>query len=137
MSLPSMWGHGGGSAGEIKLYSRGECGKSGWVPIGGVAPFSWRFLAVLVLASASSEIPSLPVWEKNVIGWKVASISPYETLCIISSLLIFTARSVVLTDLKGEFLVDLTYSESPLLPPKLSAGVTTLSGLSGGLGDVI
>ena len=41
----------------------------------------------------------------------------------------------MLADLVGEFLVDSTYSESLLLPPKLVVNVASLSGLSGGLGD--
>ena len=43
----------------------------------------------------------------------------------------------VLANIKGEFLVDLTYSELPSLPPKLAAGIPSLSGSAGGLGDMI
>ena len=80
---------------------------------------------------------SSSVWENSIVGKTMASISPSETSCIISSLLMFPVRSGVLAELKGEFLVDLTYSDSPLLPPKISADVTLLSGLAGGLGDTI
>ena len=40
-----------------------------------------------------------------------------------------------MADLVGTFLVNLSYSESPLLPPKLAHGVTPLSESEGGLGD--
>ena len=43
----------------------------------------------------------------------------------------------MLTELEGEFSVDLTYYELLLLPPKLDTNVTSLSGLAGGLGDAI
>ena len=41
-----------------------------------------------------------------------------------------------MTELVGKFLVNSTYSESPLLPPKMAAYMTSLSGLTGGLADV-
>ena len=41
----------------------------------------------------------------------------------------------MLAKLKGEFLVDFKYSESPSLPPKLAATMTSLLGSVGALGD--
>ena len=38
---------------------------------------------------------------------------------------------IVLVELLGEFLGDLTYSESPSLSPELAANVTSLFGLAG------
>ena len=42
----------------------------------------------------------------------------------------------MLTNIEGVFFVDSTYSESPLLPPKLAVNVTSRSGLADGLEDV-
>ena len=43
----------------------------------------------------------------------------------------------MLAELEGEFSVESIYSESLSLTRKLSADVTSLSGLVGGVGDVI
>ena len=112
-----------------------EYGKDGWVSTGGVAPFSWRFSVRMVLASARSGILISLVWVKSTVGRMMASISPSETLCIISRYLLCTPRYGVLADLVDEFLVDSTYSEFPPLPPKLDVDVKSLSGLAGDLGD--
>ena len=40
-----------------------------------------------------------------------------------------------MAELVGQFLVNLTYSEFPLLPPKLSANMTLLSGSADNLSD--
>ena len=40
-----------------------------------------------------------------------------------------------MAEIMGKFLVNSIYSESPSLPPKLAAKLTSLSGLVGGLGD--
>ena len=37
--------------------------------------------------------------------------------------------------LVGKFLVESTYSESPLIPSKLASNMTSISGLAGNLGD--
>ena len=46
-------------------------------------------------------------------------------------------RLGVFYEIEGEFLVDSAYSELPSLLPKLSDNVISLSGLEGGLEDVI
>ena len=40
-----------------------------------------------------------------------------------------------MAEIMGEFLVDSTYSELPLLPSELVADLTSLSVLAGDLGD--
>ena len=85
------------------MYSRSEYDEDGWVPTGGVAPLSWRFLGGLVLASVSSRISSSSVREKTTVGRTMASISPSEISCIVSSSLMCPSRSGVLADLVGEF----------------------------------
>ena len=105
------------------------------MPTGGIAPLSWRFLVELLSASASSGISSLLVWLDSTVGRTMASISPNDTLGIISISQMFTTRYGVLAELVGEFSVNSIYSEFPSLPPKLAADVTSLSGLAGSLGD--
>ena len=83
------------------MYSRGECREDGWGPTSGVVPLYWRFSVYLLSALASSRILRLSVWEKSTVGKKMASISPTETSYIISSSLMFPARSDVLAELKG------------------------------------
>ena len=136
-SLDSTQGHGRGLVRATEVSSRGECGNDGWVPTGGVAPLSWRFLVRSVLSSASSGILSSSVWEKSTVGRTMLSISPSETLCIVSSSLMCPARSGVFAYIEGEFSADLEYLESPKLSPKLAADMASLSGLVGGLGDAI
>ena len=100
--------------------------RIGWVPTGDVAPLSWKFLVSLVLASEIYGILSSSMWEKIIVGRTMDSTSPSETSCIVSSSLMCTARSG-----------DLKYSESPSLPTKLAADMTSLSGLADGLGGMI
>ena len=40
-----------------------------------------------------------------------------------------------MADIVGNFLVNSMYEQSPLVPPKLAAGITSLSGLAGNIGD--
>ena len=121
--------------GATKVYFRGECCKDVWMSNGGVVQLSWRFLVRFVLALVSSGISILLMWEKSSIGRTIVLISHTETSCIISTLMMCPLRFYMLAELEGEFLIDSTYSESPFLPPKLAADVTSLSGLAGGLGD--
>ena len=105
------------------------------MPRSGMAPLSWWFLVRLVSALASSGILSLLVWVKSTVGQTIASISSTKTSCIVSSLLMCPERSGVMAEIMGEFLVDSTYSELPLLPSELVADLTSLSVLAGDLGD--
>ena len=91
----------------------------------------------LVSALERSEILSSSVWEKSTVGQMMASISPSETLCIVSSSLMCPSRSGVLAELVGDFLADLKKSELPSLPPKLASNMTSLSGLEDRLEDTI
>ena len=75
------------------------------------------------------------VWVKIIIGQKLASVSPSDTSCIISSLLVCSVRYGAMFKIMGKFPVDLTYSELPSLAPKLASDVTSLSGSTGNLGD--
>ena len=116
------------------VYVRGERGKDGWVPIVGVAPLSQRFSVGSVSALAISADSISLVWVKITVDWTMALISISETLCIIYILLMCPARYGVMADLVGEFLVNSTYSESPLLPPELASDVKSLSGSAVNLG---
>ena len=130
-------GHGGGLSGATKVSSKGDCSEDVWVLTGGVVPLAWRFSGDSVLALETSVILISPVWEKIIVGWTMELISPSETSCIISSLLVCHTRSGVLADIKGKFLVNSAYSWSPPLPPTLAADVKSLSGSAGGLVDAI
>ena len=65
----------------------------------------------------------------------MASIDPSETLWIIYSFLMCTARSIMIADLVGKLLADLKYSELPSLPPKLASNMMSLPGSASDLGD--
>ena len=91
----------------------------------------------LVSASARSEIFSLLLWDKSSIGQTILLVSPYDTSCIVSSFLMCPAGYVLLAMLWGEFSVDSTYSDFPLLLPKLADDMTSLSWSAGGMGDAI
>ena len=83
----------------------------------------------------SSIVSSLSGWVKSSVGQTMASKSPYETYCIISSSLMHPARSGLMADLVGKLLLKLKYSKFPLLSPKLAKNVMSLSGSAGNLGD--
>ena len=108
--LASTRGRGKGSSRATKMSSRDECDEDGWVPTGGVAPLSWRFLVDSLSASARYVILSLLVWQKSTVGHTVVFISPFDTSCIISSSLMCPARSGMLDKLEGDVSSNLTYS---------------------------
>ena len=58
-----------------------------------------------------------------------------NTSYIVSSSLMCPVRSGVMAKLMGNFSADSKYSWSPSLPPKLAAGMMSISGSTGGLGD--
>ena len=119
------------------MSSRGECGGEGCVLTGGVVTLSWWFSGGLASASLSSGISSSLMQEKNTVGRAIALSLPSTTLCIYSSSLMCPTRSSVLSVLVGELLSDSTSSESPSLSPILDTDVTSLSRLTGGLGDAV
>ena len=121
-----MWGRGGGLASEIKVSVRGECDKDGWVLSGSVAPLTWWFLVGSVSASVRSVVSRSLVWLKSTIGYEMALISPFKTLCICHSLLMCPVRSDVMAELMGKFTVKSAYSESSSLPQKLDKNVLSL-----------
>ena len=106
--MDSTLEHVRGLAKATNVSSRGEYDEDGWVPTGGVVPWSLRFLGGLVLASASSGISISLVWEKSTIGQTMVPISPSETLCIVSSSMMCPSRSGVFDKLVSEFSSDLT-----------------------------
>ena len=107
-SPDSTQGNSRGSDEATNVYSRGECGKYVWVPTGGVAPLYWRFLGRLVSALENSGISSSSMWEKSTIDRMMELISPSETSCIASSLLMCPLRSCVLADLVVNVSAELT-----------------------------
>ena len=71
----------------------------------------------------------------STIGRTMALISRTDTLCIVSHFPMCPSRSDIKAELVGEFSVDSTYYELSLIPPKLAANVTALSGLTVNLCD--
>ena len=114
---------------------RNEFSDYGWVPSDSMTTFSWQFLFRSVLVLVSSAVSSLSDWVESTTGNTMALISLSDTSCIVSSLLVCPARSGVMTDLVGKFLVDSTYSESPTLLPKQTDNEKSLLGLADNLGD--
>ena len=136
-TLPSSTqGHGEGLSVTNDASVRSECGEDGWVPGGGEAPFSWWFLAGVVSASESCVGSILLCWVKSFVGWSIASIYYFETLCICWSSRMKPLSSSMLDNLVRKFLGDSTYSEYLSLSPELTVDVTLLSGSAVILGVV-